>query len=418
MLAFAITPVLALILSLLCKNSRTDFDTYVFYGNENISAYLFMGVIVALFVGLIISAEDIYRDRKILKRESFLKLNKISYLKSKILFLFTLSCIQSFLYVLIGNWVLGIKGMLLYHWLILFSTYCFANIVGLVISSLFNSIVVIYIIVPLFIIPQILLSGTMVKYDKLHHKVVNDKYVPFVGDIMASRWSYEALVVSQFKYNKYQKQYYTYDKTDSYARYNVLFLIPELKEAVEDLRDGLKEDNIAKYEKEYEFLYDELKKLNEYYAYDKINEIELRKLNYDELNRLERYLKDINLTFTDKISNISYQKDSITHLLIDKFGSIDEFNNFKNKNSNKSISELVLQRQTFEPFIRVGNKIIRKIEPIYQMPDSKFGRAQFYASEKRIGSSKVDTVLFNAVILWIMTLIFCIFLTTIFYMKF
>lgn len=77
---------------------------------------------------------------------------------------------------------------------------------------MFNSIVVIYILVPLFIVPQILLSGTMVQFDKLNKKVVNEEYVPFVGDIMASRWAYEALVVAQFKNNKYQKLYFESDK--------------------------------------------------------------------------------------------------------------------------------------------------------------------------------------------------------------
>jgi hypothetical protein len=44
-----------------------------------------MAIIVALFLGLIMSAEEIFRDRKILKREKFLNLSRSSYLAAKIL---------------------------------------------------------------------------------------------------------------------------------------------------------------------------------------------------------------------------------------------------------------------------------------------------------------------------------------------
>jgi ABC-type multidrug transport system ATPase subunit len=418
LLAFLITPVLSIILSFLCKHTSSDFDHYVLFGNENIPAYLFMGVIVALFVGLIISAEDIYRDRKILKREAFLRLNKLSYLKSKILFLFVLSAIQSFLFVLLGNWILGIEGMLFYYWIILFSTFSFANVVGLVISSLFNSIVVIYILVPLFIVPQILLSGTMVQYDKLNTKVVNNEFVPIVGDVMGSRWAYEALVVAQFKDNKYQKLYFDFDKEDSYARFNVLFLIPELKEAKDDLYEALKNDNLDDFENEYNLLISELKKLSLINPFKGLNDFSYKKLTYSELRLVEDYLNTINSKFIKLINDISYKKDSVTHSLISKLGDIKSYNEFKNNNSVKSLSDLVLKRQSFKPFVRVENKIIRKIEPIYHLPDSKLGRAHFFASEKRIGSLLVDTVAFNLIILWLMTFMLCILLTIIFYRKF
>ncbi len=418
MLAFLITPLLAIILALLCKNTGSDFDHYVLYGNENIPAYLFMGVIVALFVGLIISAEDIFRDRKILKRESFLRLNKISYLKSKILFLFILSAIQAFLFVVLGNWILGIKGMIFYYWIILFSTFSFANVVGLLISSLFNSIVVIYILVPLFIVPQILLSGTMVPFDKLNEKVIHDEYVPLVGDIMASRWAYEALVVSQFKNNEFQKNYFKIDKQDSYARFNVLFLIPEVKEVLDDLHDALGNENISEQKDNYLFLTNELKKLNSLNPIEGYEETSLNELSYEDLNTIKEYLNKLNSDFINTINKISIQKDSVTYELIAQLGDIDKYNDFKNENSIKSLSDLVLNRQSFKPFIKKNNKIIRKIEPIYQIANSRIGRAHFFASEKKVGSLLVSTIAFNTAILWLMTLIFCIFLIILFYRKY
>ena len=86
-------PVLAFVLAYIVRyynvNSSVG-DGYLFSHNLNLPAYLFMSVIVALFMGLTVSAEEIIRDRKILKREAFLNLSRSSYLLSKVTILFTL----------------------------------------------------------------------------------------------------------------------------------------------------------------------------------------------------------------------------------------------------------------------------------------------------------------------------------------
>ncbi|MGC3945096.1 MAG: hypothetical protein QM762_11375 [Chryseolinea sp.] len=68
--------------------------------------------------------------------------------------MFILSAIQTLTFVMVGNYVLEIKGMFLEHWFILFTTACFANLLGLNISSGFDSAVTIYILIPLLLIPQ------------------------------------------------------------------------------------------------------------------------------------------------------------------------------------------------------------------------------------------------------------------------
>ena len=76
------TPLLAFILSYIIKFYNIDKGNelgYTFSNNSNIPVYLFMSVIVALFIGLTLSAEEIIKDRKILKRERFLNLSRTSY---------------------------------------------------------------------------------------------------------------------------------------------------------------------------------------------------------------------------------------------------------------------------------------------------------------------------------------------------
>jgi len=113
-LALTISPALAIILGFFTKylgDLSGLKPTYVFSLNDNIPAYIFMCVIVSLFIGLIVSAEEIIKDKKILARESYLNLSKSSYLNSKIVFLFALSAFQMLVFVILGNGILEIKGI-------------------------------------------------------------------------------------------------------------------------------------------------------------------------------------------------------------------------------------------------------------------------------------------------------------------
>ena len=151
--ALFISPILALILGFFTKyvsGIPGDSLQYMFIDNVNLPAYIFMSVIVALFIGLIISAEEIIKDSRILERERFLNLSKVSYINSKVTFLFLLSALQMMIFVLLGNYILEIKGMGLNYWMVLFSTACFAVMLGLNISSALKSVIAIYITIPSF----------------------------------------------------------------------------------------------------------------------------------------------------------------------------------------------------------------------------------------------------------------------------
>jgi hypothetical protein len=87
-------PVLAFFISFMVKYYNLldkESPGYTFSNNENIPVYFFMSVVVALFFGLTMSAEEIFRDRKILKREKFLHLSRSSYLSSKVFVMFAIS---------------------------------------------------------------------------------------------------------------------------------------------------------------------------------------------------------------------------------------------------------------------------------------------------------------------------------------
>jgi len=228
-------PVLAVIVASFTRFA--EGDDYIFFENKSLISYLFMSVVVLLFMGMSVSAEEIVKDRKILQRESFLNLSRFSYLNSKILFLVILSAFQSFSFVIFGNLILGIHDMTMAYWLVLFSVAVFSNLLGLNISSAFDSVVTIYILIPLMLIPQILLCGVVVKFDDLQNKNARKDVVPLTGEIMASRWAFEALVVEQFKDNRYMASFFEFEKEMAHARFRSEILTTELIGQV-DLVDG------------------------------------------------------------------------------------------------------------------------------------------------------------------------------------
>ena len=87
-------PILAFFLAFLIRyfDESVKDASYTLHENSNLPVYIFMSVIVAIFMGLTVSAEEIIKDRKILKREAFLNLSWNSYLMSKVFVQFSYFC--------------------------------------------------------------------------------------------------------------------------------------------------------------------------------------------------------------------------------------------------------------------------------------------------------------------------------------
>ena len=96
--------------------------------NTNLVSYFFMSVIVATFIGMSGSAEEIIKDRALLKREKFLRLSYGSYIWSKMVFMAGVSLLQTLLFILVGNAIMGLHGLFWSWWLVLFVTAFLSNV--------------------------------------------------------------------------------------------------------------------------------------------------------------------------------------------------------------------------------------------------------------------------------------------------
>ena len=407
-------PALAAFLAVFLRYVQTGGEgvaRYNFRLNDNIPVYIFMSVIVALFIGLTVSAEEIIRDRKILSREKFLNLSKSSYLSAKIFILLIISLIQTLSFVLIGNAILGIKGMTIAYWMILFSSSLFSNILGLNISASFKTVKVIYIIIPLIIIPQLLFSGVIVKFDKLNPMFASQKGVPFIGNIMTSRWAYEALAVTQFIDNKYEENIFYYESNLKFANYKKGTWRDVVQNHLNDAKRAYNKNEITdktKYdllivrnalESESDFLHVEFDE----------TELDVDHFNIEVYNRSNDFLNKVIFEHYKNVYNDNNRKkDKIIVGLENRLGK-KEFIEFKNEFTNDRLNEFLTNKNTTTFIQEYKGELIPKKDFIYLKPfDSSFFNSHFYSPYKRIFGTWVSTLWANLLVIIGLTLLLVI----------
>ena len=410
---FLEAPVLALFLTFIIRYKDAGDTTYSFRFNENIPAYLLISIIVALFMGLTVSAEEIIRDRRILKRESFLNLSWNSYLSSKVLILFTLSAIQTLCFVLIGNTILEINGMNLSFWLVLFSVSCFANVLGLNISASFSSAVTVYIIIPLLLIPQMILSGLLFSFDKLNSAVGTKGEVPVIADVMASRWAYEAMAVYQFKENDFQRPYYELEKQERQADFKAAYLAPKVEAKLQLVTNhlGTKDDSLKAVIKEsLAIVRDELRKESFREGIEKLDwETELReeRVTKEVIDQLRTYLKAMSAHYIKVFNKSVENREKLVYYLENQPELGYKLNDFKNRYHNESLSDLVRNVNASDRIIEYEGKLVQTVDPVFNDPTTEAGmlnyRTHFFAPTKQLGGMLIDTYYFNIAVIWMMT---------------
>jgi len=406
-------PMLAFILAFLLRYSESGAD-YVFGKNLNIPAYLFMSGIVALFMGLTVSAEEIIKDRKILKREAFLNLSRSSYLMSKLVILFTISAIQTLLFVIVGDTILGIKGMFFVNWGILFSISCLANIVGLNISSAFNSAVTIYILIPILIIPQLILSGVVVQFDKLNPTITSYDKVPVIGEIMASRWGFEAAMVTLYKENNFEKQFFDLDKKIGQAEYKKTYYIPTLETKLAYCHNPSNKENNEELKATFSLLRNEISKELKIVGkdlYSDLGNLTISKFDAGVYQRTSDFLRTLRKVYSNRYNKTNAEKSEMIASMLDTPEKKADFLALENVCQNEAIKAIVTGKSQMDRIQEEGNHLIQKSNLIYTDPTPRHAldfREPFFTPSKHFMGQTFDTRYFNIMVIWVFSILFVV----------
>jgi ABC transport system ATP-binding/permease protein len=329
---------------------------------------------------------------------------------SKVCLLFLISAIQTAAFVIIGNMIMGVHEMNFVYWVILFSTSCFANLLGLNISAALDSAVTIYILIPFLLIPQILLSGVIVRFEKLNPAITTQEGVPFIGNIMTSRWAYEALSVEQYANNPFEKKFFPLDAVMSRATYKKDWWIPAMRERLDKCehlyRQQAPADSFVVPMTVLATGFNEEAKLHQAGFFPFLDEFSKKHFTHENGERTRMALDSLREFYIDQFNAASEKKESVINSMTSTPEKAARFTEEKNKFENESLEEMVKSSNQTDRLVVTNEKIIQRFEPIYhQNAAEKFFSAPLFSSVKNFAGKQWQTMNANMVIIWMMTLL-------------
>jgi ABC-type multidrug transport system ATPase subunit len=242
---FLEAPLLAALIGLTLR--ATPKETYSLATALHIPAYLFLSATVAMFLGLTNSATEILRDRPLLRRERNSQPSPGLYIAAKLSALGLVAAAQCFTYLIVGNPILEIRGLLLEHWLLMTLTAWTGTGLALVVSSLVKTERAALTSVPLLLVPQMLLAGALVPYKEMNRTLFQDSGftrerggTPVPAWFMPLRHSYEALIVTQATRNPFEYERTRLQRRVERTKNTDAPLSPTAAERFDLMKEGLR----------------------------------------------------------------------------------------------------------------------------------------------------------------------------------
>jgi hypothetical protein len=310
-------------------------------------------------------------------------------------------------------WILGIRDHFFATWMILFSTAAFANLLGLNASLSFQQAVSVYILIPLLLIPQIILSGTMVPFQQLNPWLTRVDCVPLVGDVMASRWAYEALAVTYAKDNPIMDHSFGYEvvvRSLELATTKLTELTKELHKLENHTRQGTERSEA--YSRTWELLRNETQALSRAY--------QLPNPDFAEATANPGIDSVFKARFAQWYATADHTLDLLHARAQTRLDSVNR--KYKAQDSlwyglyynNRLMDYVTGKLPPSNGVVIVNDRYFSPEHLIFQYPSPEAGfwdyRTHFYAPAKRFAYQLIDTFWFNTAVLWSFNLILYVFL--------
>jgi len=234
--------------------------------------------------------------------------------------------------------------------------------------------------------------------------------VPVVGDVMASRWAFEALAVNQFKNNRYEKDFFPIDGMLSRSTYKKDWWLPILQERSGKCRRILMDNQPrAMLDSPLVLLRNEI--VRENFFNQKIQFPFTDKLSPDAFNQtvldsLNSYLDRLSEHYKRMFNRADEIRESMIQSKLDNESKKAEFTKLKKNYFNKSLDELVRNSNTTERLSVENNRIIQWVEPVFrEISPEHFLRTFFYSNGKYVFGKVRDTFTVNLMVIWSMTVL-------------
>ncbi|MEZ4995938.1 MAG: hypothetical protein R2758_00110 [Bacteroidales bacterium] len=248
----------------------------------------------------------------------------------------------------------------------------------------------------------------MIRFDDLHHSLTRKVYVPVIGDVMTTRWAYEAMAVEQFRSNRYMKPYFGTEMMISRYDWQSAFLVPELKRKSNECAftagkpeyEDIYRNNLVKLERHIS----ELSAETGSDPAQAMRVIKREPFTSDASYIVNDYLDSLQKRIRRKYLQQTAVKDSITRNLVASIGQ-EQLVSLRTATHNNDMADIVLNRTVQKKIYETDQRIIQKSDPVLMIPDSRIGRAHFYAPYKLIGNIRIGTLWFNMLVIWLMNVL-------------
>ncbi|HSL85992.1 MAG TPA: hypothetical protein VK861_03570, partial [Bacteroidales bacterium] len=244
-------------------------------------------------------------------------------------------------------------------------------------------------------------------FEKLNPTISSPVTIPAYGEMMTARWGYEALAVHQFINNRYERQFYIYDKAMSRAKFKKDYwnakVRGNLDKILNELNRGTRgsdfDDNLMLVQNE---IRKEIMLMPEL-SFDHIEDLIPERITPDIIKSALTYLEQVRRYYVAYYNNASNRKDAI----ITRYEQEDKeaFQKLRDDHYNLALEEFVLAKNETQKIIEFREEIVQKLDPIYMDPSHRFIKAHFYAPVKNIFGLQVSTFIINIAVLWLIVIL-------------
>jgi len=258
-------------------------------------------------------------------------------------------------------------------------------------------------------IPMMVLSGAMFSFEKLNRTVSSIGKTPWIADLMPTKWTYEALMVHQFKDNRYQKIFYELNKIQSIADFKNVYYLPELEKRLANCeKEYTASGKIERTTDDLLLLKNELSVQTHYVpsiAFPDLCKLTKDSLTKEVIHNIHLYLTRLKNYYTYLFMMAANKKeDTIAFLTRQGSGYLKKL---KDDYHNESVEDIVTKVYEKNKILVYRHQIIQNTDPIYLDPPPAENplnfRAHFMAPVKYFSGRYFDTYIFNIGVVWMYT---------------
>jgi hypothetical protein len=265
----------------------------------------------------------------------------------------------------------------------------------------------------LLIIPQLLLSGVVIEFDKFNPRVSKSSGVPFMGNIMVSRWAFEAYMVTQFKDNPYAKLFYEIDKEIAQSDYKRQFLVTNLETELSNCmfnRANWRNPNNEEMVRSIRLLRNTIEDELEIVGRKNFPDVDLLvpgRFDSTVHMKTKSFLEGLKNYYALRSREFTRRKEQMMDSLQRTPELAEKFVQLHDRYENKSVGDKVKNSTAINRIVEYDGYFIQKWNSIYNDEHKPRNildfNANLYQPSKHFAGRLYDTYGFNLVIIWLFT---------------